>query len=90
MLCWKFLPGIAFPLDACKQVSHLRLFGLQISARDFRDAWLARNTFDNVNAGGFELAHFFRIVGQQPDPRGAKLLQNLSREIIVADVRRES
>src|SRR6266403_2089018 len=49
LLCRKFLIASACPLDTPKQVSHLGLFRLQISARDFRDAWLARNTFDNVN-----------------------------------------
>jgi len=59
--------------DTLEKVSHLTLLGPQIGARDFGDAWLARNSLDHAHAPGFKLFDLVGIIGKQANPLGAKL-----------------
>jgi hypothetical protein len=72
--------------DFAEQMTHLGLFCAQVGARSFRNARLAGNALDDMDARAFQLADFFRVVGQEPDFCCPELFQNLRGKGIVARV----
>ena len=64
-LCW--IMGVIGPparreSHALKQVPHLTLFGLEIGARNPRNARLAGNSLDDADTRRFQLFHLIRVV----------------------------
>src|SRR5258705_12825464 len=55
---------IAEELNALEQVPHLTLFGLQVSPRNLRHPWLARNALHHANARRLKLPNLVWVIGE--------------------------
>jgi len=67
-------------------MAHFGFFGFEIGAGAFGDGGLAGDAFDDANAGGFELVHFFGIIGEQADFAGAEFFEDFGGEAVFAGV----
>jgi len=61
-------------------MTHFRLFGFEVRAGDFGNARLAGNSLHHADAGAFELADFFGVVGEKANLRSAELLQDFAEK----------
>ena len=68
-------------------MAHFRLFGFEVRTGDFGNARLAGDSLHHADAGAFELANFFGVVGEKANLGCAELLQDFGGKIVVAGVR---